>query len=199
MADVVGLTIIKRFGYRGNLNEEWSNHYYLTGAIPADATAWNALIDALVAQEKTCYPSASSVVRAYGYDSDADNATAVYVRDMSGAPVNGTLTVGTGDKVMPGDCAVIARWKTSRLANGKNVWLRKYFHPAVQESGGTDSMSNEQSSALNSFVTKLKDGSFLDARVLRSQHHEETFLTAPGNTGYITTRTLKRRGKRPNA
>lgn len=197
MASVVGITLIKKFTYRGDTNEEYSNHYYLTGAIPADSAAWHTLMDALIAQEKTVYPNTVTVVRAYGYDSDAEDATAVEV--YTPTPVAGTLTLGTGDGPAPGDAAVVARWKTTRTANGKAIWLRKYFHPAIQESGTADNTSSEQYAAINAFVTKLKDGSFLDARLIRSRTHAETFLTANGNTGYITTRTLKRRGKRPGA
>jgi hypothetical protein len=66
MASLVGLTIVKRFPYRGDANEEWSNQYHLTGSIPADSTAWKTLADALIAEEKKLYTSGTKVIRAYG-------------------------------------------------------------------------------------------------------------------------------------
>jgi hypothetical protein len=48
------------------------------------------------------------------------------------------------------------------------------------------------------FGTKMFDGTFLDARTIRSRLHAETILNR-GVSTYITTRTLKRRGKRPGS
>jgi hypothetical protein len=50
--------------------------------------------------------------------------------------------------------------------------------------------------ALDAFATKMWDGTFLSARTLRARTHADT-ITSSGHDAYITTRTLKRRGKRP--
>ena len=199
MASLACLTVIKKFTYR-DAPEEYSNEYFLTGSIPADAAAWRTLFDALVTQEKTLYPSTVTVVRGYGHDSDDPHAAAVWSVDLTvspNTPVAGTLALGRGIQ-MPGDDAVWARWKTSRLnSKGKAIYLRKYFHPAV--SAGTtnkDAVLQAQVDALNAFGAKLSDGSFTDARTIRSRAHSET-ITGHGSSIYITTRTLKRRGKRP--
>src|SRR6266576_2358533 len=34
------LTIVKRFNYRGDVDEEFSNTYHFSGTTPADAAAW---------------------------------------------------------------------------------------------------------------------------------------------------------------
>lgn len=198
MADVVGITLVKQFEYRGDTTEEYSNTYHLTGAIPADDAAWKTLADALIAQEKTCYRSAT-VIRAYGYSSDSDTATAVWSYDYlaHAASVAGTLAYTAGMILCPGDSACWVRWKTSRLnSRGKPIYLRKYFHPAFNTLALPDTVYTDQESALTAFGTKLWDGSFLDARTLRSQHSAETILSSLGGP-WITTRTLKRRGKRP--
>src|SRR6266576_5818486 len=85
MASVVGLTIIKRFTYRGDENEEWSNTYHLSGAVPADSAAWDDLFGLVAANEKQVYPPTTLITRAYGYDSDADNAPAVWTKDLRAA------------------------------------------------------------------------------------------------------------------
>jgi hypothetical protein len=202
MASQVGLTVVKRFSYRGDASEEYSNTYHLTGDVPADAAAWRTLFDALVVVEKACYDAGTTVVRGYGYDSDADDATAVWSVDLTvspNTPVAGTLTV-TGAKQAPGDCAVWARWKTSRLnTKGKPIYLRKYFHPAFGTGAGSaDNVIPAQTTALNALGLKLQDGTFADARTITARGHVDTIVNH-GASSWTTTRTLKRRGKRPGA
>lgn len=203
MAAVAGLTLVKRYSYRGDATEEFSNQYWLTGSVPSTSAAWRTLFDALVLQEKTLYTSACQVVRGYAYDVDTANAAAVWSVDLlqsPNTPVSGTLAVDASSRSMPGDVAVWVRWRTSRLnTKGKPIYLRKYFHDAYgHPSSGRDNVMASQITALNAFGSKLRDGTFTEARTLRSQHHDET-LTGHGSSTYLTTRTLKRRGKRPNA
>lgn len=201
MAAQTGITIIKRFTYRG-VAEDWSNQYWFTGSVPADATAWRALFDALVTQEKTCYHSGVTVVHGYGYDSDADGATSVWSVDLTvspDTPVAGTATYSS-DPLAPGDAAGWVRWKTSRLNTlGKAIYLRKYFH-GMMTAGLTsaDTIKASQVTALGAFGTKLRDGSFLSARTITARGHTDT-ITSSGASTYTTTRTLKRRGKRPGS
>lgn len=200
MTAVVGITLIKVFTYRDDSHEEFANQYWLSGDVPANGTDWKALADALIAQEKTVYTSLAAVVRAYGYDSDDPAATAVWSYDYQGAgqAVAGTLALGT-QVLCPGDAAVWARWKTSRLnSKGRAIFLRKYFHPATHTAASNDAVGATQKTALEAFATKLHDGTFLDARTIRSRTHAETILSS-GASGYVTTHTLKRRGKRPGS
>ncbi len=203
MADQVGLTLIKRFNYRGDTTEEYSNTYHFTGDIPADATAWKALADALIVVEKPLYVSGCSVVRAYGYDSDADNAHSVWSYDYlaASAAVPGTCAIGAGTYTA-GDTAAWVRWKTSRVnTKGKPIFLRKYFHSLV--TAGTGYSGQDQTSAAwqtsaNALGTKLTDGSFISARTITARGHTDTILSHAVSL-YVTTRTLKRRGKRPGS
>lgn len=199
MATVVGVTLVKRINYRGDATEEFSNQYWLSGGVPADATAWKALADALIAQEKTVYPSGVTVVRAYGYNDNSPTAASVWSYDYLShtATVAGTLAVGTG-VANPGDCAVWVRWRTSRNnSKGKPIYLRKYIHPAVSSAGTPDVVLPAQRTALLALGNKLYDGTFLDARTIRSASSSET-ITAADTSPYVTTHTLKRRGKRPS-
>lgn len=197
MAAVVGITLVKKFSYRGDANEEFSNQYWLSGSIPSDDTAWTTLIDALCTAEKACYTSEVSIVRAYGYDSDADNAASVVQKDYSLSPIAGTLTVSSAARV-PGDVAGWIRWKTSRLnTKGKPIFLRKYMHGVwMSNTSGGDTLNATQKTAFETFGTKLMDGTFSGSRTLRSRLNAETLLSRAAST-YLTTRTLKRRGKRP--
>jgi hypothetical protein len=195
-----GLTIVKRFTYRGDPSEEFSNQYFFTGTTPANATDWKALADALILQEKTCYTSNASAIRAYGYDSDAANAHAVWSYDYlaNTASVPGTLSSASA-VICSGDQAAWVRWKTSRLnTKGKAIYLRKYFHAGTIGTGTPDFITTAWATALAAFGVKLRDGSFLSARTLTAPGHTDTLLGSTAAT-YITTRTLKRRGKRPTS
>jgi len=196
-APTVGLTVIKRFPYRGDSNEEYSNKYLLTGTTPSDSSAWRTLFDALVAQEKTLYPSLVTVVRGYGYNDPDPLANSVWSVDLTvspNTPVAGTYTVG-GTRC-PGDAAVWVRWGLDRFnTKGKRVYLRKYFHPAYNDGTLYDPVHSAWITAGNAFGAKLQDGSFVDGRKVTD--HLGTALVGHASCTYVTTRTLKRRGKRP--
>lgn len=194
------VTLIKRQSYRGDALEEWSNKYYLTGGVPASDADWLALVNALKTQEKTVYGAHVTVVRAYGYSDDALNADSVYQRDMVAATetVVGTLS-GTGGIRTQVETAAWVRWKTSRMARGKAIYLRKYFHGVYASStgGAEDTPSAAWVTAATAFGLKMRDGTFLDGRTVRARGQTgETFLGHNVST-WLTTRELKRRGKRP--
>lgn len=202
-APTTGLVIIKRFTYRGNANEEYSNKYLLTGSTPANSTAWRTLFDAVVAEEKKLYKSNVQVIAGYGYDSPLDTAHAVWSVDLTvtpNSPVNGTYA--GGGIMAPGDSAVWVRWGLDRLnSKGKRVYLRKYFHPApidtVQNSGnGGDAIMAAWITAAAAF------GAFMDgsAGALGRTITDRLGTATVGHavSSFVTTRTLKRRGKRPN-
>jgi hypothetical protein len=197
-APTVGLTIIKRFTYRGNTMEEFSNSYWLTGPTPADSAAWRALFDALVTQEKTCYPTVVNVVAGYGYDSVAEHAHAVWSVDLTASPnvIVPGVAAATVSELGAGDTAVWVRWSLDKLnSKGKRVYLRKYFHPALGTSGTPDTTQAGIKTALNAFGAKMEDGSFLAGRKITDTAGTATIGHSAGS--FTTTRTLKRRGKRP--
>lgn len=192
------VTLIKRQQYRGNPLEEWSNKYFLTGGVPASDAEWLALVNALKTQEKTCYGAQVTIIRAYGYDNDALSADSVYQRDMVAASetVAGTMpsTSGTAPQI---ESAAWVRWKTSRMSRGKAIYLRKYFHGVYAAVSGGDSLSAAAQTNLQAFGAKMRDGTFLDGRTVRARGQTgETFL-GHSISLYLTTRELKRRGRRP--
>lgn len=197
-APTIGVTLIKRFTYRANTAEEFSNHYWFTGTTPTDSTAWKTFTDLLITEEKKCYPTNASVIAAYGYDSTDEHATAVYARDMTIAPdaiVAGTMAT-TGGLLAPGDCAVWVRWGLDRLnSKGKRIYLRKYFHPAVATTGNTDQVLATAVTALNGFATTVQTG--LSSGTYKITDTRGSTVLNHGASTYVTTRTLKRRGKRP--
>jgi hypothetical protein len=209
VAAATGLTVVKRFLYRGDPNEEYSNTYWFKPVTPpADAAAWRALLDALVLVEKTIYPSSCQVIRAYGYSDDSGHKPgdtgpvspsvwSVDLRIAPDAPVAGTLVTG-GIELAPGDAAVWARWKTDRRTSpgSKPIYIRKYFHPAIGNGSDADLVQTAQKNALLALGLKLQDGTFSGGRTITTCGRTDTILSHGAST-YMTTRTLKRRGKRP--
>lgn len=194
------LTVIKRFPYRGNANEEFSNTYMLTGATPADSGAWRTLFNALVTEEKKLYKATVQVVGGYGYNKvPVKGDHAIYSVDLTVTPevvVPGTLAGGVGNP-QAGDSAMWIRWGLDRLnERGKRVYLRKYFHPALSLTTGTDLDLVEPAWKVIAlaFGEKLRDGSFAGGRMMTDKLGTALVGTAVGP--YVTTRTLKRRAKR---
>ena len=199
MATACGLVIIKDFTYRDQPGEEWSNKYWFTGGIPADDNAWQALLDEVLQTEEACYSSSTRVVRAYGYNDTSDAAFAVFIRDYiaDGPPPTGQLTPAAGQLPYAGDQAGMCWWRTNRRnQRGKWVYLRKYFHGGYLSDVELDEPSANTKSAYNAHVLKMSNGSMSNGRIIRSQLQDEV-ITAAEASQWVTTRTLKRRGKRP--
>lgn len=201
MANVTAVTLVKQMTYRGDATEEWSNKYYLTGTAPANPTAWKVLYDDIILNEKGCYTSASRVIRAYGYDqAETDTSpAAVDSHDYlaAGATVAGVLT-GSGGILTAGDQAAVISWKTSRLnTKGKPIYLRKYFHSTLMDATTHDNLHAAVPTALNAFSNAMTSaGVGVGPSFMRSRLHAETFISHRVDP-FVTTRTLKRRGRRP--
>lgn len=192
------LTVIKRFNYRGNANEEWSNSYALTGATPVDSAAWRTLFDALVAQEKLLYWNSTNVIGGYGYNKiPAKGDHAEWSVDLTVSPnviVPGTFA-GGGNGVA-GDQAAWVRWGLDRFnTRGKRVYLRKYFHDGAVATSTPNTLFPAYQTGLTAFAAKMWDGTFAGGRKVCDKNGEVPIGAAV--SPYITTRTLKRRGKRP--
>lgn len=196
MPDTPSVTSIKRFNWRGN-NEEWSNTYHFSGTTPADAAAWKALTDAIAAAERLALYSITSIVRFYGYA--AGNEISVYQRDMTVAPdaiVAGGVTY-SNQVLTPGDVAATWRWPTTAFTSrGKRIYGRKYWHNVATDGIGTpDALSTVQRGLLQTLAAKLIDGTLPGN--FRACGPQGAAFGTPLVSPWLTTRTLKRRGKRP--
>jgi len=188
------ITIVKRFSYRGH-DEEWSNHYSLDGDVPENEGQWHTLADAIIVSEKRCYTDETSVVRAYGYE--AGTVASVAQIDYEG--LGGTLVVGTlspsGSAAIAGDQAAWVRAHIGNNSHGKKVYVRKYFHGGRSETGSPDDVATQwKANMLLHAATML--GGTLPGDMVWVGPGGQTPVTAKAGP-YMTTRTLKRRGKRP--
>lgn len=199
MTAIPGVTTIKSFTYRDAV-EEWGNSYHFVGDAPSTDADWESLVGALVALEKTVLPITTSIVRAYCYpDLSPHHASVLTVTDATFGSTPGTATYTTGSYLAPGDAAMWIRWKTDRLnSNGKPIYLRKYYHGVIVSPAGGDgdSIQSDQHTALLSLGTNLNATSGDWPGIAGPDG------VAPGAravSAYATTRTLRRRGKRPSS
>jgi hypothetical protein len=194
MADVVSIVLTKRFKYRGN-DEEFSNRYHVTGAPEADLSGYGGVVGDLITLEQSLYDSSVKFVRASAYEKDGDNA--VWGIDFTQPPnvvQEGNMTF-TGPPA-PGDAAMTCRWWTGRTnSRGKKVYLRKYFHGVHTAVGDGDHVDALQLSKLAAMTQAALVPFGVAGRVLCDK--DGVAPTLPAANPYVTTRTLKRRGKRP--
>lgn len=199
MPTATGLILVKKFNYRGDAEEEWSNRYWFTGLIPASDAEWEVLADTIKITELACYSPGSAVVRAYGYNNSDPHSPTVWVKDYeaTGAPAAGTLTGSAGALLMSGDQAGMTSWRTNRRnARGKWIYLRKFFHDGFISPADTDTLDGGTLAAYGAHTLKLMNGTLPNGRIVRSAKQDET-ITHGEASPWTTTRTLKRRGKRP--
>lgn len=194
MPDTASITIVKDFMYRGAF-EEYSNKYHFEGTVPGTLTEWKALADAIIAAERPT-TSNNRFVRAYGYVAGSENSVAQI--DYKLAPntvLTGTLALGSGVST-PGDVAGTIRWYTGQSnSRGKKIYCRKYMHGVLSSASSGDTMYAAQQTALATFAAKLIDGTLPGG--FKYCGPQGADLSAPEVSPWLTTRTLKRRGKRP--
>lgn len=197
MASVTGLTVTKSFPYRGDVTEEFSNTYHFKNAPPTTTAQWDGIRQSMVTAEQALFPASVKWTRVYGYNSNDPNAHHVYAFDYGAAGPPGAYIPSPADEhLMAGDQAVCLAWKTDRLnSRGKPIYLRKYFHSAYTRLVDPDAVTGEWINKGNAFgagavsIQTVWGG-------LRSRSTDDnvvSFEVLP----WVTTRTLKRRGKRP--
>jgi hypothetical protein len=188
------VTLVKRFQYRG-VNEDFSNTYHLDGT-PADAAAWKTLADTIWTAEKAHISTNVALVHGYGHTSDTTPAIWSYDYSLDPAgPFAGTFPE-TGCAPAPGDAAYWVRWDTGRYTSkGKKIYLRKYFHRVMLNTTGGDSIKTGQVTAAQTFGTNMLT---MSSGGVHMAGPDGTRPPGPAAASiYATTRTLKRRGKRP--
>jgi hypothetical protein len=187
------VTIVKDMTYRGK-KEEWSNTYTLTGTTPTTDAAWKTLYDAIIASEKTCYGPDTRVVRAYGYVAGQDHAIHSWDYLGQNQTVAGTWVRSTHSK-WAGDQAAWLRMRIGTTDSGKPRYVRKYFHDGGGDATFPDTMASTLRTAYVAHGNKMVDGTLPGG--MKWCGPGQAIGTQPAASMYVTTRTLKRRGRRP--
>lgn len=202
MAATDSITIVKSFSYRGAA-EEFSNTYHMDGTTPASSASWKTLADAIIAAEKSLYPSTTTIIRAMGHKAGVKAAAFFYDYAAHSASVAGTASAPSASVPMPGDSALWIRWATDQLTSrGKPIYLRSYYHSLWQGNVASTCDNNPatQKTIMEtygaSWITGFTDGASVVHH--RAGPNGAIGLTPATGSTYVTTRTLERRGKRPS-
>lgn len=193
------ITIIKKFTYRGDTDEEFSNTYFMTGDTPSDAASWKVLADNVIADEKAIHDNSVYIVRATGHVAGESVAVWTYDYEAASEEVEGTGSRSGGVRG-GGDTAMWIRWPTDAVTSkGKPIFLRTYIHPAWASAAAPDTTLAIVVTALEDYgeawVTGYDDGDSTTHH--RAGPHGVVALTGALASPYVTTRTLERRGRRP--
>lgn len=182
----------KSFTYRA-VPEEYANVYHFSGTQPADQASWQSFADAVKDLERPILPASVTFTTWLGYNDGSEVAD--YTGSHSGT-LTGSLTT-TGAILCPGDCALWVRWATpDRSSQGKPIFLRKYFHPALtSSSGGDTAWATWRTAAATYGAAMIAGGLSGTAKLCRPNG---TIGTSALACSSVTTRTLKRRGRRPS-
>jgi|SRR5215211_694640 len=184
---------IKEFTYRG-LPEQWSNGYTFTGSAPGDAAGWDAFSDAMWLIEKTFLLPTSKRAHYYGYTDPDGTAQRGLAYSTVGGTNAGAMTLPSGAYQLPGDVAMCVRFRAGQTSKGKPAYVMKYYHgPYTRD--GSDTLDASIVTAITANAGKLRDGTLPGGAKLARPNGIECGV--PQVIPYLTTRTLKRRGKRP--
>lgn len=189
------ITLVKEFNYRGAA-EEWSNTYGFTGPALADYSAMVTFVNQIAFFEKTLYVSTCKVVRALIYQpgSIVADRTLDFAAEVGGQ-TPGTLILTAGTPEWAGDQAGWIRGKIGVNSKGRPVYVRKYYHAGTSPVEDTDQVSGNWGAAANAYLNTITGGGLQDGRRWCGPNGQNVSLTA--RSTHVTTRTLKRRGRRP--
>lgn len=195
MPDTPSIVLVKSMSYRDKY-EEFSNRYHFSGPTPADDAAWSTLALDIFAKEGLALTHDVHLVRAYGYKAGTEHSIAQIDYAAPGPPPAGGFAPALAENLQAGDAAATIRWETGELnSRGKKIYCRKYFHVVYRKAATTDMLDEVQAAFFLSFAEKMIDGSLPNG--VKYCGPQGAVLSNPYVDPWLTTRTLKRRGKRP--
>lgn len=190
------LTMNKSFTYRDQ-REIWCNVYHLDVVPPATAD-WSALFSAVWNLEKAFLPIDVQLEGTTGHE---PGEPPVLVWEYDQPPVGeggsaGSWVPAAQEYATPGDAASWVRWGTDlKNSRGKPVYLRNYFH-GVYTTGDSDRIAPGQVTGLGALGAAFQTGITTNGRTYRRTGPNHGSPQNHKVADFITTRTLKRRGKR---
>lgn len=177
--------------------EQWSNGYHFVGDAPADRAEAYDFFEALWGIEANLFVGAT-LVKAYFYENPDGNVT--IGRDYLAEGISNKLSTGgalatTGSKLSL-EQASLGKWRCGYTSKGKPRYVMKFYHGIYASSADADKVAWSATAGAQDYAAKFTDGTLPGgAKLCRPDGQVcEPMLRSP----WVTTRTLKRRGKRPS-
>lgn len=147
MAATPSVKLVKQTSYKGGV-KTWSNRYHFNGGTPATDADWHSLMDAMVAQEKNCYTSETTITEGVGYAAGSD----VPISSKAYA-VAGLLVPAGGSRILPlEECALWRFSTTARTSKNHPIYLFKYVHNVPTGSGADNELLEAATKAVHESV-----------------------------------------------
>jgi hypothetical protein len=194
MPDTPSITINKTMTYRGQ-PEVTSNTYHFSGTTPGNDSEWHTLALAIWNEEAKLAPPTVKFCGYLGYAAGNEHAVSIKNYNEDGTTkLPGTYSGTDGAAISPGDVAIWVRWTTpDRTSRGKRIYLRKYFHEVPF---ADDTPAAAWRTAAAAYGAKMIDGTLPGG--FKVCGPQGAVASVPFVAPYMTTRTLKRRGRRPS-
>lgn len=120
----IGVAVVKAVSFRG-VQQEFSNVYHFTRPLPTvDQSERDAIIDEIVALEKSWHSSDVTFKRAQLWSASGTKAENEMLRQRTLSGTGASSSPPTVDR----ERAVLIRWPAGKDRRGNPVYLRKYFH-----------------------------------------------------------------------
>lgn len=195
-SDTAFITLEKSFTYRGG-REHWANTYHLD-QVPGSAGVWDTLAAQIWNLEKLFLTADVQFERLYGH---TPGTPPILVHEADQAPAGeggpaGAFVPTVAQHPTPGDAAMWVRWGTTQKSVlGKPIYLRNYYHAACWETN-VDQLAGGQIAELQNLGNAFVAGLSVSGVTFRRAGPRGAVAQNSSVGPFITTRTLKSRGKR---
>jgi hypothetical protein len=121
----IAISITKTTPFRLGIQPFTNTYHYGSAGLNPSATAADALIDELVALEKTWHSTLVTFTLGRCWSSGGSIAANQMITER---PLSGTGATAAGTTIDP-ERAILAQWPAGLDSRGRRVYLRKWYHP----------------------------------------------------------------------
>jgi hypothetical protein len=148
MAPTPSIYVRKNTPYKGG-TKEWGNRYHFTGGSPSTLAHWQALADAVVADEATCLSDTAHIDEVRCYDAGSDVPVHTFTYSTAGVQ-----TSGSGLASSPLETSALIRYGTDqRTSKNHPIYLFTYIRGVYRQIDiGRENLGTAQKAAVEEYA-----------------------------------------------